>query len=76
MLFLKEQICQFTKRADIKIDIYDLKGSLVKAIVNQTSQYEGKYQIPVSLNEMPAGIYFVNLINGEKKFTEKVIVSK
>ncbi len=65
-----------TKRADIKIDIYDLKGSLIKTVVNQPSQYEGKYQIPVNLNEIPAGIYIVNLINGEKKFTEKVVISK
>jgi hypothetical protein len=64
------------KRADIKIDIYDLKGDLVKAVVDQPSQYEGKYQIPVNLNEMPSGIYFVNLTNGEKRFTEKVVISK
>lgn len=64
------------KRADIKIDIYDLKGDLIKAVVNQPSQYEGKYQVPVNLNELPAGIYFVNLINGEKKFTEKVVIEK
>jgi hypothetical protein len=64
------------KCADIKIDIYDLKGDLIKTIVNQPSQYEGKYQIPVNLNEMPAGIYFVNLIKGEKKFTEKVVIGK
>lgn len=65
-----------TKRADIKIDIYDLKGAFVKAVVDQPSQYEGKYQIPVNLNEMPAGIYIVNLTNGEKRFTEKVVISK
>jgi hypothetical protein len=64
------------KRADIKIDIYDLKGDMVKGVVDQPSQYEGKYQIPVNLQEMPAGIYIVNLTNGEKRFTEKIVISK
>lgn len=65
-----------TKRADIKIDIYDIKGSLVKSVVNQVSQYTGKYQIPVNLNEMPPGIYIVNLMNGEKRFSEKIVLNK
>ncbi len=65
-----------TKRADIRIDIYDIKGAHIKSIVNQPSQHAGKYQIPVSLNEMPAGIYIVNLINGEKRFSEKIVLNK
>lgn len=65
-----------TKRADVKIDIYDLKGVLVKEVVNQPSQYEGKYQIPVNLNELPAGVYVVNLINNGKLFNEKIVIGK
>jgi hypothetical protein len=63
-----------TKKADVKVDILDIKGDHVKSIVNTPSQYEGKYLIPVSLNEFPAGIYIVTLINGEKKFSEKVVI--
>jgi hypothetical protein len=65
-----------TKRADVKLDIYDIKGAHIKTISNTVNQYEGKYQIPVSLNEFPSGVYIVTLINGEKRSSEKVVVEK
>lgn len=65
-----------SKRADITINIYDLKGELVRNIINQPSQYEGKYQIPVNLKDMSSGIYIVSLTNGDKKFTEKVVIEQ
>jgi len=65
-----------TKRADVRVDIYDLKGTLIRNVVNTAGQYEGKYQIPVNLNELPSGIYIVDLTNNGKRFTEKVVIGK
>ncbi len=65
-----------TKRADVKVDILDIKGSLIKSVVNTSNQHEGKYQIPVNLSELPSGIYFVNLTNNGKRFTEKLVITK
>jgi hypothetical protein len=67
---------QLKKRANAIIEIYDLKGILIKTIVNVTNQHEGNYQIPVSLNEMPNGIYIVSLIKGDEKFVERVVIER
>jgi hypothetical protein len=65
-----------TQRADVKVDIYDMKGAHVKGISDVAGQYEGKYQVPVDLSALPPGIYVVSLINNGKKFTEKLVISK
>ncbi len=64
------------KRADISLVIYDLKGVLLRSLVNVHAQYEGKYQIPVNLNDLPNGIYIVSLINGDKKMTERLVIER
>jgi hypothetical protein len=64
------------KRADVKVDILDVKGSIVRTVVNVNGQYDGKYNIPVNLDDFPSGIYFVNLTNNGEKFTEKVIIER
>lgn len=64
------------KRADISLVIYDLKGVLMRSLVNVHDQYEGRYQIPVNLNELPNGIYIVSLINGDKKITERLVIER
>lgn len=64
------------KRTDVLLEIYDLKGILIKTLVNIANQYEGNYQIPVSLSELPNGIYLVNLIKGDKKFVERIVIER
>ena len=64
------------KRADIKIDIYNLNGALIKNVVNQPMQFEGNYQIPVNLADLPNGIYLVALLNNGNRFTERVVIAK
>ncbi len=64
------------KRADIKIEIYNTVGAMVKTVVDQPNQYEGRYQIPINLSDLPSGIYFVNLSNNGKSVTEKVVIEK
>ena len=64
------------KRADVTVDILDMKGTIVKSVVNVNAQFEGNYNIPVSAADLPNGIYMVNLINNGKRYTEKLIVDK
>ena len=64
------------KRADVLLEIYDLNDILIKPLVNIANQYEGKYQIPVNLNELPNGIYLVNLIKGDKKIVERIVIER
>ena len=64
------------KRANVQVDVYDLNGALLKTLVNISDQFEGNYNIPVNLNELPNGIYLVSLINNGKRFTERVVIEK
>ena len=72
-LTIKYDVAQ---RSNVKIDIYDIKGILIKTIIDTQNQHTGKYQIPVNLTELPSGIYIVNLINNEKRFSEKLVIEK
>lgn len=67
---------ELKKRANVRIDIIDMKGVLIRTLVDISNQYDGKYIIPVILTELPNGIYFVNLIMGDKKFVERVIIER
>ena len=64
------------KRADVSLNIMDINGKLIRTLSNVTNQYEGKYQIPVNVNDLPNGIYIVNLINNGEKFSGKLIIEK
>jgi hypothetical protein len=64
------------KRADVRVEIYNMAGALLKTVVNVNQQFEGKYQIPVNLNNLPTGVYIVNLTKYGKRFTQKVVIEK
>jgi hypothetical protein len=64
------------KRSDIVVEIVDVNGLTLRTIVNIAGQHAGKYQIPVNLNDLTNGIYFVNLTNNGDRRTQKVILEK
>jgi len=64
------------KRTDVKMDIFDLRGALVRTVVDVTGQYAGKYQIPFVLNELPNGVYIVSLINNGKQSSKRIVIEK
>lgn len=67
---------EFTKRGNVQLDVYDIKGVLVKTLVSQQNQYEGKYIIPTDLSDLVNGIYICRLnINGIEN-TTKLIIAK
>lgn len=64
------------KRSDVKINIFDINGSLVKSVVNIADQYEGQYHVPLNLNELPNGMYIVSLINNGKQSIERLVIAR
>lgn len=72
-------ILEILKPFNFNFSIFDmlfLSNDLLKTIVNQPKQFEGNYQIPVNLSDLPNGIYLVTLINNDKRFTERLIIEK
>ena len=67
---------ELKKRTNVRIDVFDTKGVLIKTIVDIPNQYDGKYKIPVNLNELPNGIYLVNFIKGSKMYSERLVIVK
>jgi len=64
------------KRSDVRLDIFDEKGILIRTLVDIKNQYEGKYTLPINLPDLPDGIYTVSLLIERKRITEKLIIVK
>lgn len=64
------------KRSDVKIAIYNMNGALIKSVTDTKGQYEGRYRLPVNLNELPNGIYLVSLINGGEQSVERLVIAR
>lgn len=64
------------KRADVTIAIYSMNGAVVKSVTDTKGQYEGRYRLPVNLNELPNGIYIVSLISGDKQSVERLVIAR
>ena len=57
---------------DLKIDVYDVSGRLVKVVYNGRVKSAG--QIKFTLEQLPAGIYFVKINAANESKTIKVIL--
>lgn len=64
------------KRSNVKIDITNMSGVIVRNVADVVQQYEGHYRIPVNLTEMPNGIYLVTMIMNEGKFVERLVIER
>ncbi len=53
------------EKEKVRIEIYDIQGRRVKEVVNRVFS-RGMHTIPIKANNMPSGVYFVN-IQGEEK---------
>jgi hypothetical protein len=63
-------------RSNVRVDVFNIKGALLRTIVDVLNQHEGKYQIPVNLSELPNGIYLVSLIINGKKSVERLVIER
>lgn len=64
------------KRSNVKIDITNMSGVIVRTVADVVQQYEGHYRIPVNLTEMPNGIYLVTMIRDNEKFSERLVIER
>ncbi len=59
--------------AEITITIYDVAGKMI--FVNKNKGQTGNNIFPLELKNTPAGVYLVNLINGNETTSKKIILN-
>jgi hypothetical protein len=57
----------------VDLRVYDLKGKEIATLVNEKQQ-PGEYTIHFDASDLPAGIYLVRLLIGERNETAKLVV--
>lgn len=67
---------QINTKSDVKIELYDMTGKMIKEIANEKELNFGKYTAELDVNDIDAGIYFYKITTGSYSTTEKIIVSK
>ena len=55
------------------MQLFDVSGKQVKVIMNQALD-AGNHVIPVGLNDLTKGIYFVQLVSDNRIWNEKMVV--
>ncbi len=63
-------------KANVIIEIYDIKGLRVKTLVNQLNQYEGQYTIPSDLSDLTSGTYICRIIMNDEVKSSKIIIAR
>jgi len=58
------------------ISLYNLNGTLVKVLLKPQELYAAEYNTQFDLSELPNGIYFCELLSGDKKITKRIILNK
>ena len=56
------------EKADVKFEVYDIKGTKIKEISEERTS--GFYSIQIKMTDKPAGIYFIKMEATGKKFTK------
>jgi hypothetical protein len=59
----------------VSMNIYDMTGKLVQAVVNKQEMLAGDYSMPVETASLTSGVYFMTLTSGELSVTRRLIVA-
>lgn len=59
--------------SNLQIGLYDLYGNSVQKLVHHKSSNSGKQRIPVDLQNLIPGVYFLHFKIGQKTFTYKMV---
>ena len=65
----------FNSSSEISISLIDISGKVIKSIDKQKYQ-SGKQTVEINLDNIPEGIYFVKLFNGNNTYRQKLVISK
>jgi hypothetical protein len=63
------------KAAEVDIRLLDVHGRQIRNLYKQDSP-EGTYQVAFDVKSLPAGMYFVKLVAGDKHINEQLIITK
>ncbi len=64
-----------SKKAHVKLSLYNLQGKLVQALVD-ADQQTGDHSVVISGQSLTAGVYFCRFSDGEASQTVKVVILK
>lgn len=64
------------QNSDVEIKIYNITGQLVKSIINNAVLLKGSYEIQLDLNNLPSGIYFINIKMNHVNSIKKIVLTK
>lgn len=64
------------KKATVTIDVFDLKGKLLRNLVNVSGQYQGQYHIPVALGDLPEGTYEVVMWRNGQRSGKRLVIGR
>ncbi len=62
--------------SDLTINLVNMNGKLMKRVVAPVFQTAGAYQIPLAVNDLVAGIYFLYFQNNETIITKKLVIHR
>ena len=63
-----------TQVEDVDIQIFDARGSLVKTV--NVSLYKGKVFREIDINDLPSGLYYMNIPQGKKLHSQVKFVKQ
>jgi len=64
---------EISTASEIKIDLYDYKGNLVKNVLNNQRFLDGKHVFNKDINDVPAGFYFLVATTKSGVLTKKLL---
>ena len=64
-----------TKTSNVNISVYDMNGNFIDQILSNT-MIQGNYKIVWNAENLPSGVYFIQLLTGEKQEIQKVVLMK
>ena len=63
------------KSSEISLKIFDVNGKLVQ-VVNPKTYQSGVHNIQWNASSLSSGMYFIHMLNGADRYTQKVMLLK
>jgi len=67
---------QVNTACDVKIELFDMTGKLIKQIANEKKLNFGNYTADLNVENITPGVYFYKVTAGTYTATEKIVISK
>jgi hypothetical protein len=64
-----------SQNANVKLNIYDITGKLIKTLVNE-NEFAGRYWVQFDSGHLSSGVYFYTMIANNFKESKKMVILK